>query len=156
MIVANINDYKTAAYLSTQMKQLIGKALEITASNPADGRYDIDGDGAFVLISSPMTEAHEKRLAEIHQKYLDVQILLLGKEVIGYGIKLTHDAADQDLLADKDIAFYQEIPNEQFVSMNQGDFAVFYPNELHRPLCAAGKEQPVKKAVVKIKMDYLK
>lgn len=156
MIVTNVNDYQETLYLSAQMKELIGKALAITASNPADGRHNIDGDSAFVLISSPMTEPHEKRLAEIHQKYLDVQILLSGKEVIGYGIELTHDAADQDYLADKDIAFYKDIPNEQFVSLNPGDFVVFYPYELHRPLCEADKEQQVKKAVVKIKIDYLK
>ncbi|MFC0227261.1 YhcH/YjgK/YiaL family protein [Serratia aquatilis] len=156
MITANINDYKTALYLSEQMKDVISKALEITASNPADGRYNIDGDSAFVLISSPMTEAHEKRLAEIHHKYLDVQILLAGKEVIGYGTELAAAAAVQDLLADKDIAFYNAIPNEQFVSLNPGDYAVFYPHELHRPLCSAGQEQQIKKAVVKIKIDYLK
>ena len=155
MIVTNVNDYQETLYLSAQMKELIGKALAITASNPADGRHNIDGDSAFVLISSPMTEPHEKRLAEIHQKYLDVQILLSGKEVIGYGIELTHDAADQDYLADKDIAFYKDIPNEQFVSLNPGDFVVFYPGEVHKPLCAVGEPAHVRKAVVKMLVSQL-
>jgi biofilm protein TabA len=35
---------------------------------------------------------------------------------------------------------------------NEGDFVVFYPGEVHKPLCAVGAPAKVRKAVVKMLM----
>ncbi len=56
-------------------------------------------------------------------------------------------------LEGKDIAFLpleqQGLEEKSFI-MNAGDFVVFYPGELHKPMCTVGENAPVKKAVVKI------
>lgn len=36
--------------------------------------------------------------------------------------------------------------------LNEGDFVVFYPGEVHKPLCAVGAPAKVRKAVVKMLM----
>lgn len=36
--------------------------------------------------------------------------------------------------------------------LNEGDFVVFYPGEVHKPLCAVGALAKVRKAVVKMLM----
>ena len=36
--------------------------------------------------------------------------------------------------------------------LNEGDFVVFYPGEVHKPLCAVGEPAKVRKAVVKMLM----
>ncbi len=41
---------------------------------------------------------------------------------------------------------------EQTVILNEGDFVVFYPGEVHKPLCAVGAPAKVRKAVVKMLM----
>ncbi|EDV0473395.1 YhcH/YjgK/YiaL family protein, partial [Salmonella enterica subsp. enterica] len=38
------------------------------------------------------------------------------------------------------------------VVLNEGDFVVFYPGEVHKPLCAVGEPARVRKAVVKMLM----
>ncbi|MGS6531626.1 YhcH/YjgK/YiaL family protein, partial [Enterobacter hormaechei] len=43
-----------------------------------------------------------------------------------------------DALADKDIAFLPEGEQEKTVVLSEGDFVVFWPGEVHKPLCAAG------------------
>lgn len=39
--------------------------------------------------------------------------------------------------------------------MQAGDFVVFYPGEVHKPLCAVGEPANVRKAVVKIDVNTL-
>ena len=59
---------------------------------------------------------------------------------------------DTDWLADKDIAFLPEGEQEKTIVLNEGDFVVFYPGEVHKPLCAVGKPATVRKVVVKMLM----
>lgn len=57
---------------------------------------------------------------------------------------------ETDWLADKDIAFIGQGIDEKTVILNEGDFVVFYPGEVHKPLCAVGAPAQVRKAVVKL------
>ncbi|EAA3004024.1 YhcH/YjgK/YiaL family protein, partial [Salmonella enterica subsp. enterica] len=57
-----------------------------------------------------------------------------------------------DWLTDKDIAFLPTSVDEKTVVLNEGDFVVFYPGEVHKPLCAVGEPARVRKAVVKMLM----
>ena len=57
---------------------------------------------------------------------------------------------DTDWLADKDIAFLPQGEQEKTVVLQEGDFVVFYPGEVHKPLCAVGENAKVRKVVVKM------
>ncbi|WP_416820994.1 YhcH/YjgK/YiaL family protein, partial [Cronobacter sakazakii] len=41
---------------------------------------------------------------------------------------------------------------EKTVVLEEGDFVIFWPGEVHKPLCAVGNPAPVRKAVVKMLM----
>ena len=62
-------------------------------------------------------------------------------------------APETDWLADKDIAFLPEGNEEKTVVLNEGDFVVFYPGEVHKPLCAVGTPAKVRKIVVKMLVE---
>ncbi|MCU2740445.1 YhcH/YjgK/YiaL family protein, partial [Enterobacter hormaechei subsp. xiangfangensis] len=55
--------------------------------------------------------------------------------------------------ADKDIAFLPEGEQEKTVVLSEGDFVVFWPGEVHKPLCAAGAPAQVRKVVVKMLVE---
>src|SRR5690606_26295187 len=95
------------------------------------GKHDIDGSRLFYLISEDMTEPHEKRRAEYHARYLDIQIVLKGQEGMTFSV-LPAGTPETDWLADKDIAFLPEGEQEKTVILNDGDFVVFYPGEVHK------------------------
>ncbi|EOO0229342.1 toxin-antitoxin biofilm protein TabA, partial [Escherichia coli] len=103
------------------------------------------------LISEDMTEPYEARRAEYHARYLDIQIVLKGQEGMTFSTQPA-GTPDTDWLADKDIAFLPEGVDEKTVILNEGDFVVFYPGEVHKPLCAVGAPAQVRKAVVKMLM----
>ncbi|EAB7041829.1 YhcH/YjgK/YiaL family protein, partial [Salmonella enterica subsp. enterica] len=113
------------------------------------GKHAIDGDRLFYLISEDTTEPGELRRAEYHARYLDIQIVLKGQEGMTFSTQPA-SVPETDWLADKDIAFIGQGIDEKTVILNEGDFVVFYPGEVHKPLCAVGAPAQVRKAVVKL------
>lgn len=147
MIVGNIH------HLQSWLPEELRQAIEYIKANVTEatekGKHEIDGSRLFYLISEDMTEPFEKRRAEYHARYLDIQIVLKGKEGMTFSV-LPAGKPDTDWLADKDIAFLAEGEQEKTLILNEGDFVVFYPQEVHKPLCAVGTPAPVRKAVVKL------
>lgn len=147
MIVGNIH------HLQSWLPEELRQAIEYIKANVTEatekGKHEIDGSRLFYLISEDMTEPFEKRRAEYHARYLDIQIVLKGQEGMTFSV-LPAGKPDTDWLADKDIAFLVEGEQEKTLILNEGDFVVFYPQEVHKPLCAVGTPAPVRKAVVKL------
>ena len=105
----------------------------------------------FYLISEDVTGSRDVRRSEFHASYLDIQIVLEGREGMAFSTQPA-GTPDMDCLADNDVAFLPECVEEKMVQLNEGDFIVFYPGEVHKPLCAAGTPARVRKVVVKMLM----
>ncbi|AKE61511.1 MULTISPECIES: YhcH/YjgK/YiaL family protein [Citrobacter] len=147
MIVGNIHHLQS--WLPEELRQAIEYIKANVTETTEKGKHEIDGSRLFYLISEDMTEPFEKRRAEYHARYLDIQIVLKGQEGMTFSV-LPAGKPDTDWLADKDIAFLAEGEQEKTLILNEGDFVVFYPQEVHKPLCAVGAPAPVRKAVVKL------
>ncbi|MBV7416084.1 YhcH/YjgK/YiaL family protein [Aeromonas sp. sif2433] len=116
------------------------------------GKREIDGLRLFCLVSEEPTEPVAARRGEFHEQYLDIQLLLHGAEWIGVGPHAyRNDDADHP---HPDLWF---VADEQtsYLALQPGDFAIFWPGELHRPLCTLTTPSPVKKLVVKVHKDLL-
>lgn len=149
MITGNIHQLELVPYLPAKLPEAIEYVkANITADTPL-GKHDVDGNNVFVLVSNDSTEAFEQRRAEYHAKYLDIQIVLNGVEGMTFS-NLPAGTPDTDWLADKDIAFLSAGEQEKIFVMQPVDFVVFFPGEVHKPLCAVGEPARVRKAVVKI------
>ena len=147
MIVGNIHHLQS--WLPEELRQAIEYIKANVTETTEKGKHEIDGSRLFYLISEDMTEPFEKRRAEYHARYLDIQIVLKGQEGMTFSV-LPAGKPDTDWLADKDIEFLAEGEQEKTLILNEGDFVVFYPQEVHKPLCAVGAPAPVRKAVVKL------
>ncbi|ALR75207.1 YhcH/YjgK/YiaL family protein [[Enterobacter] lignolyticus] len=147
MIVGNIHHLQP--WLAQELRQAIDHIkAHVTDATPL-GKHDIDGSRVFYLISEDTTEPFAQRRAEYHARYLDIQIVLKGQEGMTFSTQPAGQP-DTDWLADKDIAFLAQGAQEKTVVLNEGDFVVFYPGEVHKPLCAVGAPAKVRKAVVKM------
>jgi YhcH/YjgK/YiaL family protein len=122
---------------------------ETDMANLTDGRYDIDGDNVFVLISSYDTKNPAEKLPEAHRKYADIQYMISGCEKIGYA-NLEAQKITKEYNEEKDIIFYDEI--SFYIKMDEGKFALFLPDDIHMPGIVDGEVKKVKKAVVKVKL----
>ena len=120
------------------------------------GRQEIDGDKLFALVSEYSTEPKEKRRAESHRKYVDVQYIVKGTESIGYSPLQEGLEVLEDKLVEKDAIFYKNPPGEVEIILEAGMYAVLFPWEVHRPNCLRGEIAPVRKVVMKINMETLR
>jgi YhcH/YjgK/YiaL family protein len=121
-----------------------------------DGRYEIQGDQLFVILGKMEAKPLEETRPEAHNDFLDIQCLLKGRETIGFAQRRKGIQPVEDLLAEKDICFYgQDLQGESFLALEADDFAIFFPDDIHRPLVKRGDLDFVRKAVVKIHMDLL-
>ncbi|GGA85588.1 hypothetical protein GCM10011369_29540 [Neiella marina] len=149
MLYANINHLGAQVpYIHASFQQWIKEAVQI-ASAAEPGKYQLAQQDVFVVVAEATTEPQQQRQAEIHKNYIDVQILLSGKERLGYGLYPPTEYAELDAL-ENDVVLFDSVSDEQFIDLNAGDFVIFYPNEPHRPLCASDEICAVKKAIVKI------
>lgn len=111
------------------------------------GRYDIDGDNVFVVVHDYSTRNSAECEFEAHRKYIDVQYIAKGSELIGYAPFRGQDVtADYD--EEKDAAFFKGYAS--FIKMDKGMFAIFFPEDLHMP--GTGDGGPVRKVVVKVRV----
>lgn len=138
----------------------IAKGIEFLRSNDLAalelGRYEVEGSDLFVLIQEAVTEAKELRRPESHVKYIDIQYLIEGEgEVISAARQSEANVISVNDFATKDIAFYSSVKDEFDILLRPGMFAVFFPDDVHRPVVAVGQGSRIKKAVVKINKALL-
>jgi YhcH/YjgK/YiaL family protein len=100
------------------------------------------------------TQSPEQKKAELHQQYIDIQVLLSGEERILFGLT---DSARQceEMHAEDDYQLCNHIADEQALTLKPGRFAIFMPGEPHKPGCAVGETGEIKKVVIKVRASLL-
>ncbi|WP_375748957.1 YhcH/YjgK/YiaL family protein [Vibrio sp. HN007] len=147
MLFGNTEQLDLIPFADKRISQWITFALEV--ANQPEGRYEFGEGGVFAMVVNAKTEPSEVRKPEFHKHYIDIQILLEGEEKLGYSNCLDSKYAEISDL-ENDVMFLEEVRNEQYVYLNPGDFALFFPGQIHRPLCSVNKDIEVKKAILKI------
>jgi biofilm protein TabA len=115
----------------------------------ADGRYELEGDRLFALVQSYTTVPAAEKRFEAHHRYIDIQFLHSGEEFIGYAPLASLTAADE-FNPKKDIGFFHEPAASTPCVLHAGDFAIFFPQDGHKPGCALRGPAAVRKIVLKI------
>lgn len=111
------------------------------------GSYVLKRGSIIVKISTYTSRAPETCKGEAHQKYADIQYVIEGKEAIGYAhIGTCSLAIEYD--EKTDMAFYTGELTE--IPINKGYFAIFFPEDVHKPGLYYKESLPIKKALVKI------
>jgi len=145
MVLSNIKDIIAISDLSDDIR----KALLVISKIKKDinnGRYEIDGDKIFYMVSEYETHSDDLRM-EAHRKYIDIQYVLDGEEYINV---TDRENLDVNIPYTDDIIFYN-MPAEYIkIKMNAGSVAIFYPQDAHCPCVACGNIGKVKKIVVKV------
>lgn len=133
----------------------VGRAMQwlsrrFDESSP-DGRIDIDGEDIFALVQGYATLDPSECRFESHRRYLDIQYVYGGGEVMGWKPISALDVVE-DYDADKDVAFFAVPPHFTTLEVYPGQFALFYPNDGHMPRLKLSGEENVKKVVVKVRV----
>jgi biofilm protein TabA len=137
----------------TSLHPLFAKAFEyINATDLANieiGKYDIAGGLKAIFSEKPgMSAAESIAKFECHDKNIDIQLCIKGKETIGWKPRQNCTAPKGEYNPDKDVSFFNDVPDMYF-QLTNAQFAIFYPEDVHAPMIAAD-EEPIRKLVIKV------
>ena len=154
MIFSSLN----AAKGNYEYPEAIKKAIDFMSTEEFKqlpvGRHEIQGDDIFALIQDQTTDEPDKKRAESHRNYVDIQFLMSGEEKQGYAPLIPGTKGEEP--AGKDNIFYDTVEGEQFVCLKPGDFTIYFTNDVHRPNCAVNGSCNIHKAVIKIRESLIK
>ena len=143
--LANIEFYKG---LNEQLYKGLTFLKENDFASLLAGRYEIEGDAVFALVQEYETHLPEECRWEAHYTYTDIQYIVEGSEKMDWkaldGVVKTEDRPEDDV-------YFFDAEGDHFV-LHAGQFAVFEPQDAHRPGLAVDELAPVKKVVVKVRM----
>lgn len=157
MIYGHIQAKETETAYTPVIRKALNLLRETDVSDMHHGKYPLDGDKLILQINEITTGPKDTKRPEVHKQYIDVQYMVHGHELIGFYPDKKDGEVLEDRLEEADVLFYKERPdsNEIMLPMTDGTYAVFFPEDVHRPCCQMGEPEDVKKIVLKIRVDSL-
>ena len=115
----------------------------------ADGIYETP-EGLKVIVNTGMGKTAEASLAkfECHDKNIDIQLCVKGLESMAWKPREKCLTPNGEYNPDKDVRFFSDAPDMSF-QLTDGQFAVFFPEDVHAPMIGDGE---IKKVVIKVKI----
>lgn len=150
MIVSDLKHSERVEPLHPLFRKLFDYVKSHDLLHAEPGRIEIDGDNLFVNKVCAQGVSAEKQPLEAHREYIDVHILLEGKERIGWKSIEDVSHVSKPYEAEGDCALYAE-PASVYVDLLPGQFLVVYPEDPHAPLIGEGQ---ICKLIGKVRIDY--
>ena len=152
MIFGKLNPSTNDRVYPTAIRKALAYLRETDVMALAPGRYEIDGERLFLNVMDMTTHGFEGSHPEIHKKYADLFYWPEGGEKIGVSA-YTGKETICEAKWENDIAFLESAVDESFLIAKEGDFAVFFPWDAHRPALMLGDAPATsRKCVIKIQM----
>ena len=103
------------------------------------------------IVSEYTTKEVNEYGYEAHKKYIDIQYLLKGTEKVCC-LPIEQLIEAKPYSDEKDAAFYTTNNNPTELTLGNGYFAIFYPQDGHMPQLCVNEPIEVKKVVVKVEV----
>lgn len=103
------------------------------------------------IVSEYKTKEVNEYGFEAHKKFNDIQFLLKGSEKICC-LPIEQLKKTKTYSEENDAAFYASNTNPIEMTLGNGYFAIFYPQDGHMPQLCVDKPEAVKKVVIKVRI----
>ena len=113
-----------------------------------DGRIEICGDEIYAMLQRYTTKPSVQGKWEAHQKYIDIQFLAEGTELIGIN-NVDQLEISEPYKSENDIMFLSGTGGD-FIRLTKDKFVLVFPQDAHMPCITDNKPSNVTKIVVKI------
>ena len=148
MIIDSLNNASKYFALHPLFEKAFAYVNSLDLQNLQPGKYEVEGKTLHASVSEkPGHKAAEAKF-EAHNNYIDIQVCPSGREKLGWKARKDCKEVKTEYDADKDVIFYND-PPESYFNLSQGQFAIFFPEDVHAPMIGEGS---IKKLVVKVKL----
>ncbi|MFA5455170.1 MAG: YhcH/YjgK/YiaL family protein [Sulfurimonas sp.] len=127
---------------SVEHKRVMGTALDVCK------KIELDEEN-FVLEQAYNSKDRRECFFESHRKYIDVQFILSGEEIIEVS-NINFLAISLAYNEELDFIKYEDKKGVSSIVLKAGDIAIFYPQDAHMPCIKVKESVKVIKAVVKV------
>ena len=148
MIVSNLQNSERVEGLHPLFKKLFDYVKANDLLNAPLGRIELDGDNLFINNVNSECIPAEKQVLEMHREYIDVHILLTGKETIGWNAIEDLKNITREYQKEGDCALSDDRPTT-CVTLQPGEFCITFPEDTHAPIIGEGK---IRKLIGKVKL----
>jgi biofilm protein TabA len=150
MIATDLSHIERQLALTPLLRQAVDFLRRSDLVDLPDGNIAIDGDRVYAIVQRYETVAIAMPKFECHRKYIDLQYVASGEEIIGWSPADTI-AATESYDPDRDICFGSVTPGSWTpIRLVAGQCAVLWPEDGHAPRIAVLRPSPVMKIVVKV------
>lgn len=151
MIVTNFKELSRYASLNPFFARAAVEAQKAVNEGIADGRNVFEGDSLYANVFTYQTNTKEASSFETHKRYIDIQMVLEGEELVGYeseeklSFKKEYDG-------EADYALYSLNDEHDVIRIGRGECVIFFPDEPHAPgIAVDNTPSTVRKVVFKVK-----
>lgn len=148
MICDKLDHLETYTAISERLAKGLRLLKETDFSSMEPGRYEVDGNELYFMVQSYQSK-EKNDTPEAHKKYIDIQYILEGEELIGVG---GLSEMTEEVTANPESDYWLYHGSLSYLKISSGYFAVFFPQDAHAPGIAAAEPAPVKKIVVKVRL----
>ena len=152
MIYDNISNIDLYKGISTNIHKGL-QFLKLANPNIANGIYEIN---PFVkaIVSEYETKVESDYYYESHKKYIDIQYTLCGHERIAC-LPIEKMTETKPYSEEEDAVFYTTNTKPVEITIGDGYFTIFFPEDGHMPQLCTKKPMFVKKVVIKVSVDTI-
>jgi len=155
MIVADLDTIERQMPQTPEFREAIAFLRRPDLPDLPDGKIAIDGERVFAILQRYRTASLDAPEFEYHRKYLDIQYVLSGEEIIGWA-PAAHMTPLFDYSDGQDVCIGLMQPGTWSpVRLAAGQLAVLWPEDGHAPRIAAGTPCLVRKIVVKVALQKI-
>lgn len=143
-----VSEYTDEDVLRQRIEFAIQYIKELDKSNLEVGIYPVN-DFLYLSVQEYDTKDEKECITESHRKYADVQWIEKGEEIICVS-DVSRLQIEEEYCDETDIAIWKPSSGMMRIFLNEGSYAVFYPEHAHKGCIAAKKSVKVKKIVGKV------
>ncbi|MEE1280194.1 MAG: YhcH/YjgK/YiaL family protein [Oscillospiraceae bacterium] len=121
---------------------------KVIDENTEVGKYEIDGKRVWASVQAYDPKEDSEKF-EAHKNYIDIQFIVSGKEYMECAAIATCEQTDE-YNPEKDVVHYRALGERVRLECDEKSFAIFFPEDIHKPGVVLVEGTAVKKVVVKV------
>ena len=147
MIIDKISNSGLYMNLNPRIKKAFEYINKTNFDQMELGKHLIEGETIFCKLMEYETKDIKDCNLEAHRKYIDIQYMISGRELIGI-TTLASQVATTDYDEKDDYTFYKG--SSYLVPLESGQFTIFFPEDVHMPAIKIDSPSKLRKAVIKV------
>lgn len=155
MLLGDLSRDDFALALPPVFSRICHKLKQLDLENLALGWQDLEA-GIRMNVMEFETASSEGKQAELHRKFIDIQLLIRGEETIEYGLSMPNLDKFDAYREEDDYQLTPQIDHKNSLVLQPNMFAIFLPYEPHTPgIWVNNQTKALKKLVVKVPVSLL-